>query len=180
MIRRLLFVFLGLLAAWLAACAFLFVWPRAASTPSRADAVVVLSGARNERLDPAIALVKRGVAPLLVISSPRKDPKWLKARRLCRAGALSRSVRVLCFEAHPYSTRGEARAIARLATARHWRRVVGVSSTFHLTRARMLIRRCYPGRLWMVGTPSPWWRLPEEWAFETGKLAVQLTAARGC
>ncbi|HEX7526307.1 MAG TPA: YdcF family protein [Gaiellaceae bacterium] len=180
MIRRLLLVFVGLLAAWLAACAFLFVWPRAASAPSRADAVVVLSGARNERLDPAIALVERGVAPLLVISSPGKDPRWLKARRLCRAGALSRSVRVLCFEAHPFSTRGEARAIARLAAARHWRRVVVVSSTFHLTRARMLIRRCYSGELTMVGARSPWWRLPEEWASETGKLLVQLTVERRC
>jgi hypothetical protein len=44
----------------------------------------------------------------------------------------------------------------------------------------MLFRRCYRGRLWMVGTPIAWWRLPEEWAFETGKLAVQLTAERAC
>jgi hypothetical protein len=32
----------------------------------------------------------------------------------------------------------------------------------------------------MVGTRSPWWRLPEEWASETGKLFVQLTVERGC
>jgi hypothetical protein len=44
----------------------------------------------------------------------------------------------------------------------------------------MLFRRCWNGPLWVVGTGSTWWRLPEEWAYETGKLAVQLTAQRGC
>jgi hypothetical protein len=32
----------------------------------------------------------------------------------------------------------------------------------------------------MVGAPSPWWRLPADWASETGKLLVQLTVQRGC
>ena len=32
----------------------------------------------------------------------------------------------------------------------------------------------------MVGSSWPWWKLPEEWASETGKLAVQLTVQRGC
>ena len=44
----------------------------------------------------------------------------------------------------------------------------------------MLFRRCYHGQLWMVGSSWPWWKLPEEWASETGKLAVQLTVQRGC
>ncbi len=44
----------------------------------------------------------------------------------------------------------------------------------------MLVRRCYHDALWVVGTGSPWWRLPEEWASETGKLLVQLTVRRGC
>jgi hypothetical protein len=44
----------------------------------------------------------------------------------------------------------------------------------------MLVQRCYPGDVSMVGTRSTWWKLPEEWAFETGKLLVQLTLRRGC
>ena len=32
----------------------------------------------------------------------------------------------------------------------------------------------------MLGSPTTWWRLPEEWFFETGKLVVQLTVRRGC
>jgi uncharacterized SAM-binding protein YcdF (DUF218 family) len=180
MIRRLLIVLAALVAIWLVACAVLFVWPSAASAPRHADAIVVLSGGRNSRLDPALALVRRGVASILVISSPTQDPKWKTARQLCGAHRAPGGPRIICFEAHPYSTRGEARAIAAMARARGWTHVVVVTSTYHLTRARMLVRRCWSGEVSMVGAPSTWWRLPEEWASETGKLAVQLTAERGC
>jgi uncharacterized SAM-binding protein YcdF (DUF218 family) len=179
-IRRLLLVMVVLVGAWLIACAVLFVWPPAASSPRRADAVVVLSGGRDSRLDPALALMRRHVAPVLVISSPAQDPKWRSARRMCHARPHAYPFRVLCFEAHPYSTRGEARAIARLARERGWSQVVVVTSTYHVTRARMIVRRCYRGGLAMVGAPSRWWRLPEDWASETGKLLVQLTLRRGC
>ena len=63
MIRRLILLVAGLFVAWLVACAVLFVWPRAASSPRQADAIFVLSGGRNSRLDPALALARRGVAP---------------------------------------------------------------------------------------------------------------------
>jgi len=179
-IRRLLLVLAALVAAWLVACAFLFVWPRADSPPGRADAVVVLSGGLNQRLDPALALVRRGVAPVLAISSAFRSPRWTKAQRLCRGEEGPTRFRVLCFNAVPYSTQGEARAIARLARSHGWHRVVVVTSTFHVTRARMVVRRCYHDALWVVGTGSAWWRLPEEWASETGKLIVQLTVQRGC
>ena len=99
---------------------------------------------------------------------------------MCRAQAHAYPFRVICFEATPYSTQGEARAIARLARAGRWERVVVVTSTYHVTRARMLVRRCFHGGLSMVGTSSTWWKLPEDWASETGKLLVQLTVRRGC
>jgi uncharacterized SAM-binding protein YcdF (DUF218 family) len=178
-IRRLL-VLAALFVAWLVACAVLFVWPSAASSPRRVDAVVVLSGGRDGRLDPALELMRRRVAPLLVLSSPAQDPKWRAAQRMCHARPHAYPFRVLCFEATPYSTQGEARAIARLARAHDWKRVAVVTSTYHVTRARMLVRRCFDGGLFMVGTGSTWWKLPEEWASETGKLLVQLTVRRGC
>ena len=151
MIRRLLLVLAVLVAAWLVACAFLFVWPHTDAPPAHADAVVVLSGGLNRRLDPALALVRSGVAPVLAISSPYRG-RWPKAQRALLAGRSSRSrFHVLCFTPNPYSTQGEARAVARLARAHGWSRVVVVTSTFHVTRARMLFRRCYHGQLWMVG-----------------------------
>ena len=115
MIRRILLVVAGLVALWLVACAFLFVWPRAESAPpAHADAVVVLSGGLDRRLDPALALVRRGLAPTLVISSPMRGP-WPKAVALC-SGRMKAApgAKVVCFQPEPYSTQGEARAGARL------------------------------------------------------------------
>lgn len=169
----------GLVAAWLVACAVLFVWPPAETgAPRHADAVVVLSG-DSRRLPPAEALIRRGVAPVLAISSVAKTTSWVAARRLCRLGRYG-TARVLCFEASPYSTRGEAETFSTIARRHHWRSIVVVSSTFHLTRAQMLFGRCYDGKLSLVGAPSLWYHLPVEWVSETGKLLVQALFERGC
>jgi uncharacterized SAM-binding protein YcdF (DUF218 family) len=171
-----------LVALWLVAVAVLFLWPAAdTGAPAHADAVIVLSGGLNARLDPALKLVRRGVAPVLAISSPFLDPRWTKAHKLCRGQDGPTKFRVLCFLAVPYSTRGEARTVARIARSRGWTRVVVVTSMYHVTRARMLFRRCYHGKLWTVGTGTPtWWNLPEEWASETAKLTIQALFLRGC
>jgi uncharacterized SAM-binding protein YcdF (DUF218 family) len=170
-----------LVALWLVAVAFLFVWPRAnMAPPAHADAVVVLAGGRNSRLDPALKLMRRGVAPILAISSPFKDRSWTKAHKLCRGQYGRLKFRVICFQAVPYSTRGEAETVSRLARHDGWHRIVVVTSTYHVTRARMLFRRCYPGALWTVGTSSKLQVLVQEWAFETAKLLVQSTVERGC
>jgi uncharacterized SAM-binding protein YcdF (DUF218 family) len=178
-VRRVLVVVGGLVAAWLVACAVLFVWPPAETgAPRHADAVVVLSG-DHRRLAPAEALIRRGVSGTLVLSSTQKTPRWQAARALCRSGRYGRA-RVLCIQAQPYSTRGEAETFSRVAATHRWRSLVVVSSTYHLTRSRMLFRRCYRGRMSLVGAPSTWWRLPEEWASETVKLTVQTLFERSC
>jgi uncharacterized SAM-binding protein YcdF (DUF218 family) len=179
-IRRAPLVLAVLLAAWLVLCAVLFVWPSEPAPPQKVDAVVVLSGGLNSRLDPAIALMRRRIAPVLAISSAFHDPSWKKAQRLCRGDLGPTRYEVLCFTAKPYSTQGEARTVAALAREQGWKRIVVVTSTYHVTRARMLFRRCYPGKLWLVGTGSAWWRQPQHWVDETGKLLVQLTYQRGC
>ena len=177
--RRLALVLAVLVVAWLAACAYLFVWPAAETGPPRhADAIVMLAGQRD-RLATAEAVARQGIAPLLVLSSVSSTRSWRAATRLCDAGRYGR-VRVLCFDAHPYSTRGEARTVARLARAHGWRSVVVVSSTYHLTRARILFRRCWSGRLSFVGAPTSWWWLPYDWASETAKLVYQETIQRSC
>jgi uncharacterized SAM-binding protein YcdF (DUF218 family) len=170
-----------LVGLWLVACTLLFAWPQANDAPpAHADAVVVLSGGRNSRLDPALKLMARGVAPVLAISSPFRDPRWTKAIRLCDNKTRHLGFRVICFQAVPYSTRGEAETVTRLARHDGWNQLVVVTSMYHVTRARMLFRRCYRGRLWTVGTSSPTLRLPEEWASETAKLFVQTIFERGC
>lgn len=170
-----------LVGLWLVAVAVLFVWPSAnEAPPAHADAVVVLAGGRDTRLDPALRLMRRGIAPVLAISSVQRDPKWITAEKLCRGAYGKLRFKVICFQAVPYSTRGEAETVARLAKHDAWHRIVVVTSTYHVTRARMLFRRCFHGQLWTLGTSSPWYWLPDEWASETGKLLVQTVYERGC
>jgi uncharacterized SAM-binding protein YcdF (DUF218 family) len=172
-------VLVALVAVWVAASLVFFTWsPWASGGPGHADAVVVLSGA-HDRLPRALTLIDRGVASVLAISSVAHTPRWRAAKRLCAARRY-RSASVVCFEANPYSTRGEAETVTRLAARRHWTRLVVVTSNFHVTRARLLFRRCYHGALWMVASTTPWWQLPADWADETAKLTYQLTVQRSC
>lgn len=159
--RRLLFA--GIVLALIATSLALFVL-RADDAVTSADAVVVLFGGRA-RLPVGIELMERGVAPVLVVSQGR-DRGW-RSPGLCDR----RDIRMLCPVADDESTRGEARLIGRLARERGWDSLVVVSSRFHLFRARLLIRRCYEGRLAMVGARSPAWRLPYQVAWEWAKLA---------
>ena len=174
--RGLGLLLLGLALGWAIASAVLFVWPprhRAA----RADAVIVLAGARGPRLAEGLELVRRGVAPVLVVSDGW-SPTWPQANRLCAGGPAP--VRVACFHPDPYSTRGEARAFARLAARRGWRSVVVVSSRYHIARARILFERCFHGAVYADGArESPWRRLLAA-PSETVKLAYALTLRRGC
>ncbi len=141
---------------------------------TKADAVMVLAGEKR-RLPNALELVERGVAPVLVISDGL-DPRWTAANRLCRFGD---PARIVCIRPDPYSTRGEARLVARLARERGWDALVVVTSRFHLFRSRILIERCFDGRLDLVGTPNPGLRLPFAIALEWVKLGIA-TVRRPC
>jgi uncharacterized SAM-binding protein YcdF (DUF218 family) len=158
-----------LAVAYVAAATYLFVVHHD-DRPAKADAVVVLSGTK-QRLPVGQRLVAEGYARVLVVSRS-VDPN-ARERRACRGGAL-------CFRADPYSTRGEARAIARLAAEHHWQTVDVVTSEFHVFRARILIRRCYRGALRMIGAPEPRWRIPYDAVKESLKLTYQEVFARSC
>ena len=175
--RRILLVLALLAVAWLVATGFLFIWPPT-DPAGRADAVVVLSGGRDRRLDPALRLMQQHVAPLLVISGTGYDRKWKKAHALCDHGA--HGFRVLCFDPKPYSTRGEARALARLAQQHGWRKIDVVTSRYHVFRARLVIQRCYHRKLAMIGASYRWTEAALDWISEWGKLLVQVTVQRSC
>jgi uncharacterized SAM-binding protein YcdF (DUF218 family) len=173
-VRRLLLVLAVVLAAWVAVAVRFVLWP-AQDAAGHADAVVVLAG-DHLRLGKALELMTRRVAPTLVISDGLA-PGWQRANELCRRGA---RFRVVCFRASPYSTRGEAEAVARLARARGWRSVVVVTSTYHVTRARLLFRRCVDGRVSVTGSTYQRSLIPLEIVLEPVKLAYALLVARGC
>ena len=127
----------------------------------KADAIVVLGGRAN-RLPVGLRLHEEGVAPVLLVfnSSGAGDDEHVYERP------------------DPYTTRGEARAIARLADEHGWRSVVVVTSGYHVPRARLIVRRAYDGEVQMVGAPSWRWRLPLDVVFEVVKGAYALTLGR--
>lgn len=161
---------------FLGATARLFVWP-STNDARRADAVVVLDGGSGERLEEARALMARRVAPMLAVSTGRElDPD--EAGDLCTK---PQPFEVVCFTPRPDSTRGEARALARLARDKGWNEVVLVTSTYHVTRARMLLERCFDGRVDAVAASPP--RRPLHWAGAVVRewaAMVETTLRRHC
>ena len=164
----LVLVFVGLSAR-------LFVWPDT-NKPLPADAIIVLSGSKA-RLTKALTLMQRRTARTLVISDGL-DPYWPQAVRLCRNG--SRAFRVVCFKPKPYDTRGEAEHVGRMARARHWRSIDVVTSTFHVTRARLLFRRCVKAKVRVIAASYPVLHLPQFVASEWAKLMYAEIVRRGC
>ena len=159
-----------LLGALSVATAFLFVWPREDDV-ARADAVLVLAGNFKKRLPEGRQLWERGIAPTLVLSV---EPDEDYPRELCRRP------RIVCFDAKPYSTAGEAETFAPIARRRGWSRILLVTSVYHVTRARMLFRRCVDGEVDAVGTHEPAFGLLHNIAWEWPKLGYALTVKRGC
>src|SRR5437660_531334 len=122
----------------------LFVLPSSDGV-GKADVVIVLAGAGDERLVRAVALMNEGVAPTLVITNG-SAPAWPSGNRVCDS---PHQFQVLGARA-PRNTRAEARAVARTARTQGWDRVVVTTSSYHVARARLLLRRCADGHVSVV------------------------------
>lgn len=140
--------------------------------------MILAPGLHGERLREGLRLMRQGFGRVLVVSKAR-DPNWTVAERLCSGYA---RFQVVCFRAKPYTTRGEARAVSALASRHRWHSLLLVTSTYHVTRARLLYRRCYGGRVNVVGA-NPKASLTE-WAglivHEWSGVAYALVFARTC
>ena len=173
-----LLVVVGLVAGFSLATYRLFIDPHI-DPVRRSDAVVVIAGGPL-RLKKGLELVREKFAPLLLVSVPHGAwPYQWEAPDLCNGA--KRPFQVVCFHPKPESTQGEARAVERIAAERHLRSVIVVTSYFHVTRARIEMRRCFHGRLAVIGTPlnnlakEPFWI-----ALEWPKLLYAETLNRGC
>ncbi len=137
---------LVLLLAWFVGGFFVIVRPHV-NHPQHADAIVVLGPPDdNGRIDTAVAMIEKHLAPNLVISV--ESAKQRNAKRLCTAP--QEGFTVTCFQPHPSTTRGEAEQVKRLARQHGWKSIIVVTSTYHISRARMIVKRCFDGRLYMV------------------------------
>jgi uncharacterized SAM-binding protein YcdF (DUF218 family) len=170
-LRRALSALGTLVVVFAVATARLIVWP-ASGMPSHVDAIVMLAGP-GSRLPVALSLAREHRAPVLVVSTG-----WEGYGGPCPAHVPG--VRLICFEPNPGDTRGETEFVARLAQRDHWRSVVLVTITAQDTRARMLMRRCYPGSVYVVAAGTPLTSLPYQIAYEWGALFKAEFVNRSC
>jgi uncharacterized SAM-binding protein YcdF (DUF218 family) len=147
------------------------VWP-ASGMPARVDAIVMLAGPGN-RLPVALALAHEHRAPVLVVSRG-----WEGYGGPCPAPIAG--VRLICFDPDPGDTRGEAEFVGRLAQRNHWHSITIVSIVPQDTRARMLMRRCYAGSVYVVPAGVPLTSMPYEIAYEWTALFKAEFLYRSC
>lgn len=175
-----------------------------AAPGSRADAIFVFAGSQ-ERKEFGVQMWRRGDAPVLVVSVGRFD--WRRYRLLGLPGddALRLAVErvppperhflvvaegtdasVIEVPLHRFGTRNEARALAALVEGRGWKRVIVISSAFHLRRVALTVGRALRGSgvaAAYAALPAErdryraglWWRSPRGIRFVLGeflKLAI--------
>jgi hypothetical protein len=162
--RRFLLAALGtllvLLLGWLGACYQLVGHPRL-DRPVRVDAILVLGPPDADgRAEQAYALARAHYADTVVVSVGWQ--RGLLTRSACREP--NPYFKVICFVPEPGTTQGEAREIGKLAAAHHWNSVIVVTSTYHVSRARMIVSRCLPGQVLMVAAPGK--PSVSDWAYQ--------------
>jgi uncharacterized SAM-binding protein YcdF (DUF218 family) len=145
------------------------------------DAILVLAGNRIERVYEAGSLYRERLAPKILLSKPSsaenvelartlgvKIPSHNDVQRMALEQMGVPSSAIENMEAPMFSTRDEARVLARLATARQYRSVIVATSPYHSRRARMYMRREAEGRFdirirptrYESIDPDKWWWRP--------------------
>jgi uncharacterized SAM-binding protein YcdF (DUF218 family) len=168
--RRSLAVLAVIVAAFVIVTARVIVWPTQ-GMPPRVDAIVMMSGP-GDRIEVALRLARERRAPVLIVSRSENNAGP------CPAAVPG--VKIICFAPDPGNTRGEAEFASRLAKRYGWHSVVLVTTAEQDTRARLIMRRCYGGSVYVVTAPLPWTQLPYQIAYGWGALFKALFMARDC
>ncbi|MBF6329009.1 YdcF family protein [Nocardia transvalensis] len=113
--------------------------------PAPADAILVLGGAHDGREELGLRLARDGYAPRVLFSDPYEHSALMN--RICHGGY---RFAVDCFDPSPRTTRGEGRELAARARAGQWRRVIVVTFTPHVSRARYVLGKCWDGEILIV------------------------------
>lgn len=169
--RRAFITVIILAVVFVAATVRLFVWP-AQGMPASAGAIVMLAGP-GDRLQVALRLAREHRAPVLVVSEG-----WKGYGGPCPPPV--KGVKIICFEPDPGNTRGEAEFAGRLAKRYHWHSIVLVTTPPQDTRARVILRRCFSGSIYLAAASLPWSAWPYQIVYGWGALAKALVVQRGC
>ena len=136
---------------------------------SQADALVVMSDDNfyADRATRAAELSRQGVAPVVVASGRRLRPN-ASISDLMEHDLIERGVpkeKIVRFVHDNDSTIGEVEALAKLATERHWKSVILVTSNYHTRRTRYTSSRIFPSNVTVTVAgardgdfdPEHWW-----------------------
>ena len=135
-----------------------------APEPTRADAIVALTGPSAERVNAAIRLLEQDKGQRVLISGVNREVRRQELRALTPgSNRLFNCCVDLGFEAE--DTVGNAQEIAAWADAKAYDSLIVVTSDYHMPRALTEIRAAAPGielTPYAVETPSldnsRWWR----------------------
>jgi uncharacterized SAM-binding protein YcdF (DUF218 family) len=169
--RKLLAVVTTLVVVFAAATARVLVWP-VEWTPASADAIVMLAGP-GDRLPVAVQLAREHRAPVLVVSRG-----WMGYGGPCPSAIPQ--VRIICFDADPGDTRGEAEYVGALARRNSWHSLILVATRPQAVRAQLVFGRCFNGRLYVATAPLP----ASDWLYQIayggGALMKAVLLDRSC
>jgi hypothetical protein len=158
-------------AAFVVATSVLFVWPPT-DRPTHVDGILSLDGVdESGREAKAISLAEQGFASTLLFSQGTyRSTSCPKVPRIV----------VVCFEPNPGRTVGEVEFAARYARSHGWHSIAIVPGMAQSVRARLLMERCFPGKIVDVPSSGPLGQLPYQIVYEWGALTRALLVNRHC
>jgi uncharacterized SAM-binding protein YcdF (DUF218 family) len=151
LVRGLIKLGLVLLAGWALCVASIHVWGRRSETPT-SDAIVVLGAAQYDgrpspvlkaRLDHAIALYERGVAPTIIMTGGQAPGDTVSEAVVSRRNAIRAGVppAAILTERGGMTTVESMQSVSRLMRSRQMTTAVLVSDPFHMLRLKLLARQ---------------------------------------
>lgn len=169
-----------ILATSVFGCAQLGEFLAVDESPTKADAIFVFAGSKAERQLEAVDLYRAGYAPVIVLTQATEEPalaeltrrgvtlptQFSMARDILRQLGVPEAAVIAPARVHD-NTAQEAATLRELAAARGWRRVILVSSRYHMRRVGMAARRALRGLPVEVvlkasrydpAEPPDWWR----------------------
>ncbi len=169
-----------LLALWLASLAAVLLVSRR-DRAGAANAIIVLGAAQyngqpspvfRARLDHAVALWRRGLAPVIVATGGVGARDTLSEAEVARRYLARQAVpdSAVAVEALGRRSEPSVRAAARLVRARYGRRVILVSDGFHMLRLTVIARRM---GLEPLGSPAPTSPITKSRRREAGYLLAE-------
>jgi uncharacterized SAM-binding protein YcdF (DUF218 family) len=170
--RRLVWSLGTVIVVFVVATLALFISPPT-DLPQHVDGILSLNGhGEQDREALAVSLAEKGYAPVLLFSvgSTANNTPCPKVPR----------VKVVCFADVTNNTRGEARFVGQYAERHHWHSLLIVPSRTQTTRARLLVGRCFPGRVVVVPSAEPLSETVGDVFHEWGGVLAALAIYRGC